>query len=316
MPCLPLLPNYPVTDFIPRNSINILCGPPYSGKDKLLQTAIRNYTDHGEWLGSTAPLFPEMDDPLPMTARVGAISATGLPLPATIPQVQWKDFHRKNDERPMTIERLFELFAEPRPQLLVVDGFQKLMPGGKINDYCEVAHWGSYLHGWCRSQDVTMIGTAPASKTREEDGGYAPHDRVLGSVGWAQLAYTLWLIDLVDRRNNEEAARSTQRLLITLTHGPHPTSWVYYDLDSNDWLVPSLTSPHACDAAWREGLAEMVAANSQNPLRTSQIVELAATLGISKPTVERWLHDMWDEGRILKIRKGMYSWVDKPKETC
>src|SRR5271166_5856577 len=85
----PLLPNFPITTHLPRHSLNIVCGPPNVGKSKLIQTAVRTYLDHGEWLGTFAPVFPDVG--LPMVGRVGYLGAERLGLPDNVPQVAWEE---------------------------------------------------------------------------------------------------------------------------------------------------------------------------------------------------------------------------------
>lgn len=311
MPGVPLSsPHSPITDFIPRHSLNILCGPPFAAKDKLLRTAVRDYLAAGHWLGSRAPIS---DDGEPELARVGFIGP-GRSLPSEVAYVSWATWDSRS-VAPATLPALYDQFPEPRPQLLIVDNIQSLMPGGKVNDYCPVMWWGRDLSSWMQAHDVTLIGLAPATKSREEEGGYPPFNRILGSVAWAQIAHTVWLLDLVDRRITAEAMASSIRVLITMTHGPHPTSWVYYDLDSEGWLVPTLGPPAPTEAVWRAALAASASAEDSD-IKTGQFVAWGDSLGVSKATVDRWLADMLDEGRIARIRKGLWKWLDKPATPC
>jgi hypothetical protein len=329
---VPLLPDYPITESIPRNSLNMLCGASFSGKTMLLRSELAAYLRTGVLFGSPAPMFP-MDDPepapipLPMVARVGYLactdSSTKVPImPAGVAVLSWRKHLRRDDERPVTVDYLWHKFPEPRPQFLVVDGLQLLMPGGKVNDMCEVARWCAELTNWCEAMDVTILGTANTPKTKPGDPSYANQDRIAGSMQWAASVHNLLVLDLADQREETELRkksieRETTRVLTTMTHGRRSVAPVYYDFDSEYRLVPTLTpSAQMSELEWHVALASTVAAHAAEEIRTAQMHEWGEALGLSIPTINRWIAEVRVEGKLDQIRKGLYKWVDKPAEKC
>jgi hypothetical protein len=312
----PLLPGFNITTHIPRHSLNIICGPPYSGKSKLIQTAVRTYLDHGEWLGTHAPQFEELG--LPMVARLGYIAPEPLDLPTQVPQIHWHayKYSRINDERPLTLEWLYEQFPAPRPQFLIVDRFQALMPGGKINDYCEVGKWCAHLARWREEHDVTMIGTASTAKVKAHEDRYMPHDQILGAVCWAEDAHAAWMLNVSEPK--QQKPEEVVRIVIGLTHGELTRTHTYYDFDSDGRLVPTLEAPVMSDLEWRVALEATVAAHaSAEPVRTAQIIEWGVTLGTSRASVERWIADMLLDGKLEKVSQGKYKWtLDNGAKPC
>lgn len=317
---------YPITSLLARNSLNMLCGAPFSGKTTLLAHEVSRYLRDGTLFGSQAPTDPAGT---PFLARVGyvicdRIALDSLPIfPASIPIVGRRTSGpRALDSRLTTLQSLYEEFPEPRPQLLIVDGLQSIMPSGKIMDMVEVTRWCFDLGQWCQENDVTILGTASTPKVKPGEPTYALHDRICGSIAWALSMHLILVLDYADQRSDQEIAqarseRGSMRILYRLRHDHSSPPPLYYDFDSTGAFDPVATpDPPHTEAEWKLALIAMAEQHAGEAIRTAQIIEWAASLGVSRPTAERWIVEMTLTGRMERLSKGVYKWLDKPAPTC
>lgn len=124
--------------------------------------------------------------------------------------------------------------ANPAAKLLIMDGFATLVPGGKSNDYNEVAKFLRSVTRHCKKHDVTVIGIVHASKTKENEKYLNPRERILGSVAWAAFSETIFFIAPV----NPDKSEDDYRLLEILPRQARAQN-VEFQLDARGRLVPS-----------------------------------------------------------------------------
>jgi hypothetical protein len=212
------------------------------------------------------------------------------------PYLSWQNSLPKQDSP--SLDDLFDLFPQPRPQFLIVDALQTLMPSGKLNDYQEVMRYYAALKRFCTDRDVTLLGTVPTAKTGTGDDYHAPSP--LGSVGWEHGAETTIRVELVDARQPEEKQGTMLRVYIRTRSARPATLW--YDFDSEGRLVPALTVEDWSPAL----LTRLQAIPEGQPIPKRTFVTWGHELGRSETTIEGWLTDCIRRSVLERVKQGTY----------
>ena len=295
-----------VPGLLPRHTLSLLVGTSYVGKTALLLPALARYVSEGDLWGHPAARSPSGSL---LCARVGYVVcdrtrdevATRLHLMA-LPELDWRRFpfvswqDCRRGESP-TLSELYEEFDNPKPQLLVVEAIQTLMPSGKISDYREVMQFVAVTKRWCRDHDVTILGTTLSPKAKEDEGHYAPFDMALGAGAWSAGTASLLALELAD----PFSSGSTQRKLTILTRTSKPVI-EYYDFNNAGHLVPTIRMDD-----WRDAMNKQAAALAPDELvTTAEVLEWGRSLGVSVRSAADWLAGAETEGRLEKVKKGTY----------
>lgn len=325
-----LLPAFdPVPGLLSRKTFSILCGAPFSGKTALILPAVQSYLQRGEFLGAAAPRHPGPgpDAGATQLARLGYLSCDrshsavarmlhGAQLPSlslsTFPVVSWQawrhsalaDLPARAEPAPMSIlDTLYQEFAPPRPQLLLIEGLQTLMPDGRMNDNAAVARWCSELNHWMDLNDVTILGTTATAKVKGDEKYQQTHDSILGAIAWAQHCHSLLHISRLDPEGSQT------RKLITMTHehGEQAvgTQITYYDFDSHRHLVPTVIPDNWRDQMWMR----LQKIPEGEPITRAEFQLWGKEIGqCSVRLIDDWLAEntLPIGGLLERVKKGVY----------
>ena len=220
-------------------------------------------------------------------------------------------FHFHDQMNFMTsIERVVRTCAGryPRAKLIFIDGFARLLPDGKINDYATVATFLCECAKWCQEFNVTVLGCLHAGKSRDGAGYSDPRDQVCGSTAWAGFSNLM----IVMQKANPKDPEDPLRLVHVLTRAGSG-DFSFKMTKSRDPEEGGRLTPF--EDVVEEDLLSIVSMwiNSQGirliPKR--EIVRYArdTITDMSERTVERWLTREVEAGRVLRPEKGKYQAV-------
>lgn len=84
---------------------------------------------------------------------------------------------------------------QPETRLYIVEALGVKTPQGKINDQSIVGPWLREVQEFCKKNEVTIIGTVHAAKTKERDRYKEPRARIAGCAAWAGYTSTIVVIE-------------------------------------------------------------------------------------------------------------------------
>lgn len=207
-----------------------------------------------------------------------------------------------------SIERVVSACAAnyPRAKLIFIDGFARLLPDGKINDYSTVASFLCECAKWCQVHRVTILGCLHAGKSREGAGYSDPRDQVCGSTAWAGFSNLM----IVMQKANPKDPEDPIRIVHVLTRAGSGDFSLKLQ-KSRDPEEGGRLSPYE-DSAEEDLLSIVSMWISSQPSRLipkQEIVRYAldSINGMSERTIERWLTKEVESGRILRPIKGKYQ---------
>ena len=186
-------------------------------------------------------------------------------------------------------------FYSYRPELIYIDGFTSLCPGGEINNYSIVAKWLASLQRYCIKHEVTIIGACHTTKTKEDSKFLNPRQRIAGSVAWAAFAETVLVIEPVEGKEH-------QRSIMVLPRNKKD-ELVMVEFDKNGILLPVEESKDSEDTA---DLVMEAVLGAPGVYEYQALLGLAENRGISRRSLDRWLARMVEAGKMGREKKGMY----------
>lgn len=181
----------------------------------------------------------------------------------------------------------------PPGALVVVDPLAIFM-GGNLNDYMNCAVACLEMRRECSRRQLTMIGTAHASKQKSDrkERYQRLQDRILGSS--AQLGYA-------DTQLYLASPEETQERFYTFLWHPHTAPPEVFPLGRNKegLFVP-----------WAESQQSEAEIKILQSITTAEegtaFAEILITTEVPRATVFRYLKEMVDDGRLLKVGHGRY----------
>jgi hypothetical protein len=202
---------------------------------------------------------------------------------------------------PLGIEQVFSWRKRTCPDchLMVVDGFARLVPDGKISDYKAVADFLTKTAGLCESHDVTILGIVHATKVKSGEHFPDPRQRILGSVAWGAFADLLIIMDAADPNNSSDQTR-----IIHVLPRDHAESSKRMVNDSG-----RLVDMETYSESQYFGVMYSELKKYPEDLTTADLHQVGATYGISRSTVERWITDAVDHGKLEHPARGKYRKV-------
>lgn len=191
----------------------------------------------------------------------------------------------------------------PEVRLLFVEAFSMLVPQASFKDTYRVT--GQFLSEMSRvlaREDVTIIGTAHSPKQRDNDQINDPRQLVLGTVAWGGFIETIVAI----RRLKPLNPSDMRRQVLVLPRNAREEAFDY-DLDENGRFV-KIEQTTVCDIL--NVLLEVIPLDEM--ITTSSLVELAERAGVTaRRTIERWITQSLEDGRLIRVGKGIYKRIPK-----
>lgn len=183
-----------------------------------------------------------------------------------------------------------------RPQFIFVDGFSYLFPG-RENVKNDVGGWLEGISRYCFRKKLTILGSCHSPKTKEGHGYSESRHKVAGLVAWAGFCSTIIVLDFVGKP--EDGFRDVHICPRNSAEERIPMKF-----NNQGWLVP------------RDGdervLAEFLLAPILNKLPPGEhsyveLWEAGKAKGVSRPTFDRFLRRMVEQGTLTRVKKGTYQ---------
>lgn len=207
-----------------------------------------------------------------------------------------------------SIERIISgvKYAYPNASLIFIDGFARLVPDGKLNDYATVSDFLCQCMELAQKHNITILGCLHAGKAREGATYSDPRDQVCGSTAWAGYSNLMIVMQKANPKDSEDPVRIVHVLtragsgdfMFKLTKDKDP--------DGGGRLIPYE------DPVENEFLGILTYwINSQDLDRQIPKREIIGygrdTCSLSERTVERWLTRQVSDGLLLRPGKGKYQ---------
>ena len=215
-------------------------------------------------------------------------------------------FHDQVDIR-TSIERVVRGCAAqyPRASLLFIDGFARLLPNGKPNDYNEVSDFLCQCGALARQFNKTIIGCLHAGKVREGQGYLDPRDTTCGSTAWAGFSNLMIVMQKSDPKNPADLIRDVH----VLTRA-----------GSGDFSIKLQKDPSRGGrlSPWEEVVDDVAILNitwwlakqdMDRLISTKEFIRIGTEFKISKRAMERWLPQQVEAGVLHWVRQGVYQRV-------
>lgn len=279
-----------IEEFLPHTEVSLIAGPSGGGKTTwTFQTLER-------WLKGE-PILNRKSYPSPCVyvsldrsydAAEATLERMGISLPIPIISAV--------DKNISTLEAVIQAArdAEPHAKLLILDGFARLVPGSKTNDYGEVAHFLSACTRRCKKEDITILGLVHAAKTKENERYTNPRERILGSVAWAGFTETIIFISSTDPDDVE----CKYRMLEILSR---QSAGIKQELEFHEGrLIPSTRKQEM-----EFKITSFLDAFPFGVVFSSE--EFAATIGIKKTRAYEILNRLIETKAVEKVGHGKYT---------
>lgn len=301
-------------DVIPAYSVNLLAGAPGTGKSAFMAWWIQQFQRHLTIFDVATPVEPVYQ------AFIAADRSWDLSTARWFEEQGTEPFphYSLQDDRAFKKARLrkrqdrISIFREcldavhpstseggrfPDRSLIYVDPLA-LFLGGNLLDYDSCLVACSELRELCLERNVTIIGTAHASKQKaDKNERYLRlQDRILGSA--ALFGYTDTQLYLA---SPEEVGRDTY---VFLWHPHHaPARLFSLTRDDHGLFVPG----QAIEEGRTKQSPPWIEALCVEPQTFQAIVEAATARGKSRMWAHRQLRLLQKHGRIMQPKRGMYQ---------
>lgn len=287
---------------LPAEEVHIIGGPSGSGKTRfafrLIQSWAKGEQFHGHVCHPVPFAYVSCDRSLDSVKRTLddlAIPHTAFPIYSDV------DDNLNNIESVIVKIRA----AHPKVEVLFIDGFLSLLPGGKINEYGTVSSWLKSLNRTCKKLHITLVGIVHTSKVKEGEAYLNPREQLMGSAAFAGFADTIIVLKPMDV---EEI--TTQRRRLWLLPRGSAAELYEYEFNGKGELLPVAPLPPSDPSARIRGfLREMKRGE------TFTFDEVFGLCKISRSQVHRILGTLSRAGLIERLKKGEYV-ILKDSETA
>lgn len=295
-------PDYLISQIMPAREVHLLAGPSGVGKSNLLSYILPTWLEEGELWGFRCH---------PPARGQGAIVVSCDRSEESIQRNL--DRHGLTKPWPFVAARMIPgddrlksvmdwvRSHHPEVRLLVVEGIARLVPEGKISDYAIVAEFLERAQFYCKSYNLTLLGTAHATKTKDTEKFPNPRQRILGSVAWGAYSDLVIVMDPED----PEDVRNKNRVIHVLPR------------DAEEFVVKMCNSGGVLKSVDEEAEDQMDSLMDQElgkipagaVVSTLEFVRIAFNLSLSRPTCERWISRTVMQGRLQRVGRGKYAKV-------
>jgi len=278
-----------IDEILPTHEIHTIAGPSGVGKTTWAFQALLDLLDGRPILGykSTPTTFAYIGD----RSKEG-MKRTLARMDVKLPPELVYGF----DELPgNTIEAIIKWSPHP---LIIIESFMLLMPdsknGNSMNSYQSTGKWLRSVLNCLKQHDKTIIAHAHSPKLKPTEVYTDKRQRALGSVAYAGLTETMFLLERHPETHN-------QRILNLLPRNA-PEAEFYYFLDKCGRFVELAgAAPNGVEA----DLLKLLETYTTGELNTGDFVMSAVSSGIcSEKSAYNFLSRMKKEGTLLPIGKG------------
>lgn len=291
-----------VDKIFPAEEVHFIIGPSGSGKTRFSFQFMRDWAAGKPFHGHACHPYPfayvSCDRSLDSVKRT--LDDLSIPHDAFL---MFSDVDDKLNNLESIVAKARTL--DPKVEVLFIDGFVSLLPGGKINDYNAVAGWLKDLNRLCKRLHITLIGISHTAKTKEGEDYLRPREKALGSVAFGGFADAFLVLLPVD---TEERTSSRRRLMILPRQGK--TECHEYEFNEKGELLPAGPSLIP-DPGTR--VRSFVLAMPVGSVFTYE--ELIGIGKLSKSQLHRILGDLIRKGLVERCGKGEYALIkESPKD--
>jgi hypothetical protein len=269
--CLPPPPplNSPyatVPGLFARRSINLIVGDSKTGRMRLALTNLNTYAD------PASPIF--LDHPVSYPARLGCLlcmenkdqtlndlttmgldnlKRLGTTIGSGFPIVRWYASEADGSEplhvlehpyKSLYMDKNHQIEIGPKPQFILIENIQSLLPSGNTNNEKEVAIFLDLLRKFCDKNDVTVLGTVGTPKATK---GYSHVQRIKGTGLWSEGIDTLISLEEVRASAANGLTRAESNLYRKLTiippGQPRIAQWVRFNVVDGRLLTCETPQP-------------------------------------------------------------------------
>jgi AAA domain len=290
-----------VDRYLPEGFMHLIAAPVGMGKTTIVFQLIGATQTESKWFGELAHkpvgiLFVSADrDREETTETMERMGMVGLPVKFVFtcdyPVVPY-------------LETIIEQEAQAG-WLVIVEPFMVFLRDGQnrmgnINDYNQVFSFTNRVKRVVRKSQVTLLASGHSAKVKKGEGYSLVRERTIGSTAWSGAFSTIIYID----PPNVEDALSPLR---TLTIFPRNKAGVQIECvqEGEQGLILPVEMKIAkspLDYAL-EGLTE--------PTFTyADACSWATAAGLQARTAERWLKELNNNGKVVKLGRGVYKRVN------
>ncbi len=294
--------SYLVDQIFPTKEIHIIAGASGVGKT----TWAFQFLD--EW-SQGIPVFGYKSNPCPMVyvSCDRSEQSVGITLDRVgVPHPKFVDARGVSKHGDKAFEEVLYTCRtlEPNVRLIFIEAFSLLVPQVSFKDsYRTTGQFLSELSQTLSREDLTVIGTAHSPKQRENDQIIDPRQMVLGTVAWGGFVETIIAIRRVKPKNPEDMRRQ----ILLLPRNAREESFDF-DFDVRGRFTKVL--PTTTFGTLNERLESAFGFDAN--ITKSELVEMGRQIGITaERTVELWITQAVDEGRLKRIVLGVYRRVPK-----
>lgn len=295
-------PEFLVDRLLPVHQVHLIYGPLAEENTILALQLLRDWRAGEQVFGQDSHPLPacfiacnQNLERLHRFMRMLDIDPQAIPHLSLIPRGKYVS-DESSVERNISTALDFARRREPDVRVLFIDGLGSLC-SGRASDLRDVDTFLLGLLSLCQNEDLTIIGCVSSAKAREGEGYASPRDRIYGSTAWATNTDCKILVEPVRATRPDDSGRRIVIECQTRTARVLP-----YDRIENGGLVPRAGM---IDSAGLDGWLATVPLGAE--ITTAAMADMGERLGVSKPTVERWLRDQVTLGILVKVKWGVYT---------
>lgn len=307
-----------IDDIMPGGEIHLLAGHSGVGKSTLLASMLRAVRDGGVFMGykvhRTPYLYIACDCSEKSLQR--RLDRLGLREEEAY-AYSIEGIGRKFDLNPqaLTIEVLPGYF--PWAKLFVIEAFNWFYSeksGSATKDYTDVLRFWSHVRDVFGGKDLTIFATTHVAKHRQGEGYEMVRDRVFGSVGQPAVCSTVMVL--------EKDQEDVKKRWLHVAPRDVPEFTAEFNVGSNgafefirNWNEDETKEREKKQRKEKRGddvgaitlLDKKLAGCARGSfLPAETIATWVQELDLSKATVYRWLQKAVEEGRLLRVSRGLY----------
>lgn len=295
---------------MPCNQVHTIAGGSGTGKTTLVFQLIRAMQEGTDFFGLKTQRHPlayitfDRDEEetvetieriWPEACDTDALKVTGIPiicLPIVKPDAQRRGQDHRMDAAFATI-----LAKAPEARAWIMDGLYTLCPDGDLNNYLNVAEWFQRMRDFCKANDITLIGITHAPKQREGNRIIEPRQMLLGSVAGGGFSSS----GIVIFQDKPESDNRT--IYILPRNGANIRINAVFD--HNGALRESAVElENIALYLWEAVLAPMP---SEQVFSLQDLMPAMEKVQAARPTVHRHLNQLVAQGKVRKIKYGLYQ---------
>ncbi len=282
---------YIIDDVLPAGMVSMMGGSSGTGKSKIIAQIMESLKEtNKEFLGHPVLIHPPIayyavDRP----AR--SFEENFGRMKADLRHVQFFTTTRK-----FRTGMGIQLARHEQGSLIIIEGIERLVPGGKINDFAAVSDLVSSLNHAAEDYGFTILGTVGQGKAKAGEQYASARDRLFGSTAWARVCESV--LSMVDV-TKEGDYQKTVCLEIHPRNGAALNYYFYFGPDGCLHLTVNDNIKNDLKA-----LLERLPKKFSTP----DAVKIGATkpLENSRATTYRHLIALINAGLIQKTLRGVY----------